>query len=282
MAQNKTHYQNTLPPLPLDCLLPIFKVPTVSLDFSDNSMLTKTSHEFNDDSLLGVPVPLADLTVYSNCAPGPNDIDPEDLKYVPELAKLAEKDQLVLPVDKMKITARPAPDIFRQQQPQQMKVSQNYLKNSTFYRSTDDENIQKQLKNAFGDDIPEGEVKLVKKSKNLCSMMIRQSAESLDPDKIFLMSLGRKFLKAYKRPEPNNEEGEQQPSVAVRAYSVSKKVSDEKGYIYVDEVGNYNIGMITRLFSLSSIPKKDMERERLIATPVKFIDPETEKKDSPV
>ena len=269
MNRNKIIYHNTIPPIKADCLLPKFKIPNFSLKFSTDSTLNKPSHEFRTDALLGMNIQLCDLSVYDDCTPDTESFDEHDFMYYRELAERTQKDMLVVPVKTLIPRSHLHIDAKNQRERNQEKSQKNYYRKSKkFYKSINDPEIEEQLQNAFNGNIPQGEVNLIHQAPPLCSMIYRQIVKPLNKESLILLSTGKNYLKVH---DPPSEED--QPNIATKAFSVTEKDTEsniEKAYLYVDENGEYNLGVIRKNLILRAVPKKDMMRERLTATPVIF------------
>lgn len=272
----KVTYRNELPPLPADCLLPQFTVPCLSPDFSlENHIHREVSQSWLSDSLLGVNIELADLSVYNEKVHD-GDLIEKDVRYMPDFAGAAKSRNLVMSTAAM---SRPQarPEVQRPK-----KTTKATYRKSKIFKSADDPEIQEQLKCAFGDNIPEGEVCLIRKAPDLKSVMIRLGAENVDTTKVLLLSKtdskGKRYLKVVPSSQPKAEaestEGAEETPVtgvsATRAYRVSCDNSAKmKGYWYVED-GVYNMGEIKTRYVLRAMPPKEMRETEITGTPVKF------------
>lgn len=223
MAQQdrtKHIYHNEIPQMPADAIMPMFEIPTLSTDFTyDSPLYTQNSNALIGDRFLGVKVEFTDFSVYNENASA-DDFKDSEFAYLPhERLSTASIPQTI-----------PREKAFNMHEKSHLhdehKSSTHYLKSSTI-SSTDDPQINEQLKAAFGGNVPEGKVRLIKKNENLFKIQIIGS-EYLPSDGLILESGKGQYVRVLPK-----DGGEPRSS-----YNV--KTREEKwGYFKEDEDGNF-------------------------------------------
>ena len=119
-------------------------------------------------------------------------------------------------------------------------------------------NIQEELKRAFHDDVPEGEVLLLKEGNPLLSLLIK-SAQPIIADNLLLMPKNESFVKSVKPSGGKTERG----------YKSEKRATH---MMYMRQTGpnEIEIGPVTINYSLKPMPSHDCEIEKFTGTPVIF------------
>jgi hypothetical protein len=282
--RRKPVYQNELPPLPADCILPKFEIPRLSPEFSLEAEIHKLSTDsFVTDTFLGVPVEFADLAIYS--IPAKNeDIREEDLRYVPDLVPTTSR--LTVPAAQP-FTRAPveAPVKVKQRDPSKL------YRRSPFFSSRSDPEMEEQLKAAFANypgGVPRGEICLVRRAEPLMPIMLK-SAETItavdeasvqvgrdtevtvapESKRVLLMSRDTRFLKAV----PTPWDGAPEVVSATRAYQVTVEPVKGRGYyVWAEDGMACELGKVDAKYALKALSFKEQKEEQMTATPVRFVD----------
>lgn len=282
--RRKPVYQNELPPLPADCILPKFEIPRLSAEFSLDAEIHKLSTDsFVTDTFLGVPIEFADLAIYSIPAKE-EDIREEDLRYVPDLVPTTSR--LTVP------TAQPftrapleAPVKAKQRDPSKI------YRRSPFFSSRSDPEMEEQLKVAFANypgGVPRGKICLVRRAEPLMPIILK-SAETItavdetsvqvgrdaevtvapESKRVLLMSRDKRFVKAV----PTPREGAPEVVSATRAYQVTVEPVKGRGYYCWAEDGLVcEFGKVDAKYALRALSLKEQKEEEMTATPVRFVE----------
>lgn len=246
-------FTNDLPPIPSDCVLPIFQVPEVDKSITIGSQIITALPPLGfQDPLLGIPVDLCDLSKYSQPATVQDFFEPDS--HVLSSLKISttsygvEQQQVFTPEPRKVV------------QPS-VKHNEPTFKPSPFYEDENDESIREQLECAFNGEVPPGEVHLITQEPSYVSVTV-VGAETLDPENLLLLAKGEHHMKIVK-PEGG------QP---LRGYTVTSSNSNEVCYLVRHEDGTIGMGSATRILKLRAINNREMRENPLTGREVNFVE----------
>lgn len=159
-------YQNELPEMPADPILPKFTIPEISGKISEGSELyNQIWTNITPDPFLGIPIELTDLSIYNE------PVDSKDL--------LNEEVEFLIPKQEFSVPqiATSAAPVVRPKKTISMSMQEKHQAEvDTFEKSKQiippnapgsnfETETQKQLKAAFGGKVPPGKIYLFKKGE---------------------------------------------------------------------------------------------------------------------
>lgn len=260
MLNDKAPYQNQLHEIYSDCLLPKFTVPHLSTAFDPDSLIyQKQSAEFATNAVLGIDLSIDDMSQYWKNQDIKDEVVEEDLIYMPNLVRTESK-KLVMPTIAIKDGSNKQ---YNKEQKSKADEHTTYKKSPFFKNGKDDEAIKEQLANAFNNNVPDGEVHMVKKARVFSSFRIH-GAENLPLDVKLFLSKDKRFIKYI----PNEESGNE-PVTPVRGYKVvNEPLPGTTCYYKVDENGDYHIGIVNNNTKLRPLPAIEIKKEQMLSTPI--------------
>lgn len=249
-------YTNQLPELPSDPLLPKFAIPEISSEIMDSSIYNDIKTNLTPDPFLGVPVEFTDLSVY-NKKPTVHDYTADDVEYM-EKGTSSRSVQLHPELFNENILAR------RERQPEPIPkahVSQ-YRRSEIITSENYDEEVEENLKRAFGNNRPEGKVYLIKEEVPLTKLTIQRSAYK-PPVTNFLFQAHSGNTKFIKEIAPEG-------GAPIQGYEVDENANPYAYLIFHEEDNTVSFGYSLTELQLSMMVPRDRNTNELTARPVKF------------